>query len=261
MFGSVAIIGHGLIGGSLALALRAQAPNVTITTLDRGDAFGPAADADLIVLAAPVRANLQNLHALRPIVSSRTLITDTGSTKAGIVAAAAGLHFIGGHPIAGGTETGREAARADLFAGCRWMLTPSDTVSREDLAALQRFIESLGAVPTRISAAEHDRLFAYVSHLPQMTASALMHVIGQSIGRDGLALAGPGLRDSSRLAASLPDIWRDIAAENRSNLAAAIDALISTLETLRNDLSGEDLTEIFESARRSRAVLESPDHE
>jgi prephenate dehydrogenase len=92
-----------------------------------------------------------------------------------------------------------------------------------------------------------------------MAVSALMHEIGQSIGRDGLAFAGPGLRDSTRLAASPPDIWGDIAAENRDNLADAIDALIAALQTLRHDVSGEELAEIFESARRSRAVLESSD--
>lgn len=257
MFESVAIIGHGLIGGSIELALRSRTPGVRIVTLDRGDALGSAADADLVVLSAPVGANLHNLQALRPLLSSRTLITDTGSTKSCILAAAEGLRFVGGHPVAGLAAPGRDAAQADLFDGRRWIFTPTDTTSVEDLAALQQFVASLGAIPTLMSGADHDRLFAYVSHLPQMTISALMHVVGQAIGRDGLAFAGPGLRDSSRLAASPPDIWRDIAAENRDHLTSAIDTLIAALQTLRNDVSGEALTEIFESARRSRAALDS----
>ena len=256
MFGSVAIIGHGLIGGSIALALRSRTPDVRVITLDRDDSLGPAVDADLIVLAAPVRANLQNVRALGPLVSSRTLITDTGSTKAAIVQAASGLRFIGGHPIAGGTGSGREAASPDLFAGRRWALTPENG-SREDVTALAGFVESLGAEPWVIDADEHDRLFAYVSHLPQLAISALMHLVGESVGKDGLALAGPGLHDSTRLASSDPAIWRDIVSDNHTNIAAAVDALIRVLQGLRNDISGEDLVHVFESARRSRAALES----
>jgi prephenate dehydrogenase len=259
LFESVAIIGHGLIGGSLALALGSRTPEVRVITLDRGDSLAPAAEADLVVLSAPGRANIENLRILRPIISARALLTDTGSTKSSMLLEAAGLRFIGGHPVAGLAASGRDAARGDLFVGQRWILTPAGSTSGEDLAALQQFVTSLGAIPALMSGADHDRLFAYVSHLPQMAISALVHVIGQSIGRDGLAFAGPGLRDSSRLAASPPDIWRDIAADNRDNLAAALDTLIAALQTLRNDVSGEELTETFESARRSRAALESPD--
>ena len=256
-FQRIAIVGHGLIGGSIALALRARRPEIAVVTIDRNDPLERAADADLIVLSAPVRANLDNLRALREHVRPAALITDTGSTKSGVLAAAGSLRFIGGHPVAGRAAAGKEAAQADLFVGRRWILTPSETTSNDDLAALQRFVGALGAIPTLMSAADHDRLFAYVSHLPQMAVSALMHVIAQSVGRDGLAFAGPGLRDSSRLAASPPDIWRDIAAENRDQLTTALDLLIAALQTLRNDVSGEELTEIFESARRSRAALES----
>lgn len=230
-----------------------------MVTIDRNDPLESAADADLIVLSAPVRANLGNLRALRQHIQPAALITDTGSTKSGILAAAAGLRFIGGHPVAGLAASGKDAARADLFLGQRWILTPVDTTSNGDLAALQQFVEALGAIPTLMSGTDHDRLFAYVSHLPQMTVSALMHVIAQSVGRKGLAFAGPGLRDSSRLAGSPPDIWRDIAAENRDHLTTALDALIAALQTLRNDVSGEELTEIFESASRSRASLEPAD--
>lgn len=254
MTGRVAIVGHGLIGGSIALALGSRAPDVRVITLDRDDPPSAAADADLIILSAPIRANIENLRTLRPLVSSRTLITDTGSTKTSILREASGLRFIGGHPVAGLAASGRDSAREDLFAGRLWILTPLETASREDIVRVHDLVELLGATPTVMTADEHDRLFAYVSHLPQLTISALMHVIGEAVGRDGLAFAGPGLRDSSRLATSAPDIWREIAADNHDNLVDALDALIGVLQTLRNDVSGEDLTHIFESARRAKAA-------
>lgn len=254
---SVAIVGHGLIGGSIARALRSRAPTLHVVALDRDDPLGTAADADLVILSAPVRANIQNLRTLRPLLSNRTLITDTGSTKSAIVAEGEGMRFIGGHPIAGSALSGNDAAHPDLFAGHRWILTPTDAAARDDLSSLRAFIESLGAEPLMMQAEEHDRLFAYLSHLPQLTVSALMHVIGDAVGRDGLALAGPGLRDSARLASSSPDIWRDIVADNHANIAHALDALIGVLQSLRGSISGEELTDVFESARRARAALDA----
>jgi prephenate dehydrogenase len=254
---TVAIVGHGLIGGSIALAVRSRAHGIRVIPLDRDDSLSAAAEADLVILSAPVRANIENLRTLRPVISSRTLITDTGSTKVGIVSQAAGMRFIGGHPVAGATTSGAESARPDLFNGRRWILTPGDGGTQEDVNVLSAFVESLGAVPQTMDADEHDRLFAYLSHLPQLTISALMHVIGEAVGRDGLAFAGPGLHDSSRLASSAPTMWRDILADNHTNLAGAIDALIGVLQTLRSDISGDELAHVFESARRARSAIEA----
>lgn len=255
-FGRVVVIGHGLIGGSIALAAAERMPEVTVTTVDRGDDLRAVGDADLVVLAAPVAQILELLPALAPMICPATVLTDTGSTKAAIVEAAVGMRFIGGHPIAGAAASGRAAARADLFAGRPWILTPTAASDPGDLARLTAFVESLGAHAHRLAADEHDRLFAHLSHLPQLVASALMDVVGSRVGEDGLAIAGAGLRDTTRLAASPPDIWRDIVHTNHAHVRAALDDVIAALTSLRDDLDGEGLTRTFDSAARWRSALD-----
>jgi prephenate dehydrogenase len=252
----IAIVGRGLIGGSIERAARERLTGLELIVLDRGDRLTDAADADLIVLSAPIAEIVGLLGALRPIVTPATLITDTGSTKAAIVSAAAGLRFIGGHPIAGAAASGLAAARADLFAGRPWVLTPTAGSDPGDLERLRAFVHSLGASPHTLDAAEHDRLFAYVSHLPQLVVSALLDVVGTAVGAGGLALAGSGLRDSTRVASSPSAIWRDIVRTNDANIRQAIDALIEALARLRDDAGGGALTATFEGAARWRAALE-----
>jgi prephenate dehydrogenase len=256
----VAIVGRGLIGGSIELAARERIPATELIILDRGENLASAADADLIVLAAPIGEIIGLVGALKPIVTAATLITDTGSTKAAIVTAARGLRFIGGHPIAGAAGGGLAAARPDLFAGRPWVVTPTADADSGDVERLRGFIESLGARPHTLDAAEHDRLFAYISHLPQLVVSALMDVVGSGVGNEGLALAGSGLRDSTRLAASPPAIWRDIVRTNDTDIGAAIDALIEGLARLRDDPGGGALAATFDRAARWRAVLEAAEN-
>lgn len=251
----LAIIGCGLIGGSIELAARERLSGVEVTALDRGDPLEAAAEADLVVLAAPIRDIIDLLGALRQILPPGALITDTGSTKVAIVGAAAGLRFVGGHPIAGAAASGRRAARADLFAGRPWVLTPGPDADPGDVQRLRIFVEALGATPHVLDPREHDRLLAFVSHLPQLVASALMAVAGSGVGAEGLALAGAGLRDTTRLAGSRPGIWRDIAATNADNIARALDALIDALTRLRDDPNAETLTSTFESAARWKAIV------
>lgn len=255
-FRTLAIVGCGLIGGSIALAARERYPELAVATLDKGDDLSPVAAADLVVLAAPIEEMLRLLPLLRPHLRVDAIVTDTGSTKRAIVAAAAGMRFIGGHPVAGAAAGGRAAARADLFVGRRWILTPVEATLEEDLARLRRFVEGLGAAADTLDAVEHDRLFAFVSHLPQLAVSALMDVAGSEAGERGLALAGTGLRDSTRLASSPPAIWRDIVRTNRANVDRAIGALIERLERLRDDPEGDELATLFESAARWRQTLE-----
>jgi prephenate dehydrogenase len=200
--------------------------------------------------------NIRLLPAIRPHLSPAALVTDTGSTKAAVVEAAAGLRFIGGHPIAGGSTSGHGAASADLFAGRRWILTPTAGTAGADLARLTAFVETVGARVVLLDAAEHDRILALVSHLPQLAVSALMHVVGSQAGAGGLALAGPGLRDSTRLAASAPDIWQDVQATNEANITAALDLLIGELARLRDDPRGEALAAIFQSASAWKQTLD-----
>ena len=274
----VGIAGIGLIGGSLALALRRARPGIRMVGVDRGPALeraaalgvfdvvdtdvGALAGADLVVLAAPVRQNAELLRSLPPVLTASVLVTDTGSTKRAVIEAARGLpphiSFVGGHPLAGSAQGGATAARPGLFEGRRWLLTPGPaTRSPGDVEALAGLVTLCGATPHVMDAAAHDRIVAALSHLPQLTASALMQVVGDTVGGDNLALAGPGLADATRLAASPPAIWQDICATNADAIAPLIEALIETLQRLRDDLPhGEVITEVFTSAREWRGKIE-----
>ena len=168
------------------------------------------------------------------------------------------LTFIGGHPLAGAAVGGVESARADLFEGRPWILTPSDDARGTAQAGVSALVEALGARVHLMTPEAHDTLVAYLSHLPQLTASALMHLVGGRAGADGLALAGRGLRDTTRLASSPPDIWRDISASNADNIARAIDELVAILLRLKPDTraSGDALQQTFDSAARWKRLLE-----
>jgi prephenate dehydrogenase len=274
-FPHVAIVGYGLIGGSLGLAIREHWPKAMVIAIDRkdvietamrlgaadigGDDLGLAAGAELIVLAAPARANIDAISQLEAFVPGAALVTDVTSTKRAIVDAArtlpARLRFVGGHPLAGAAVGGVDAARPDLFDGRPWILTPGDGAVDP---ALTNMLAVLGARVRIMTPEAHDELLAYISHLPQLTASALMSVVGERAGERGLAHAGRGLRDTTRLASSPPEIWRDVAATNRDHLAAAIDELIGVLQRLKNDLTadGDALDAVFASAARWKRILE-----
>jgi prephenate dehydrogenase len=276
IFQKIGIIGLGLIGGSIALAAREIWPASLVIAVDNKDVLETAmrlhaidvaaddavvlAEADLIILAAPVRQNLMLLETLDEHVRQPAVITDTGSTKRAIVEAARALPsrltFIGGHPLGGAAASGLEHARPDLFKGRPWLFTPSGEAGGESLEKLVAFVRALGAEPRILDAAAHDRLLAFLSHLPQLTASALMHVVGDAVGDAGLEFAGRGLVDTTRLASSPAEIWRDIANTNADEIRPALDTLIAILEDLRADLTnGERLAEIFEDAGRWRARL------
>lgn len=274
-FERIAIVGLGLIGGSLALAIRRRWRGGLIIAVDRKDALetgmrrhvvdvgaddlGMAADADLVVLAAPVRQNIDVLRRLSEFVAGSALITDVGSTKREILREARALPerltFIGGHPLAGAAASGIASARPDLFDKRPWVLaTPAPD---EGLSRLEALITGVGGIPIRMDADRHDALLAYLSHLPQLAVSALMHVVGERAGAEGLALAGRGLRDATRLATSPPGIWRDIAATNSEEIDGALDLLIRTLDRLKEDLRrGDELQQIFESAAAWKRLLE-----
>jgi len=276
IFDKIGIVGLGLIGGSIALRARELWPSSLVIAVDQKDVLEAAmrlhaidvaaddlvvlAEADLVVLAAPVRQNIELLAELDDNVRQPAIITDTGSTKRDVVAAAAQLPprftFIGGHPLAGAAQGGLERARPDLFEGRPWILTTKASDHSTPLDKLSAFVRGLGAEPRVMEAAAHDRLLAYLSHLPQLTASALMHVVGDAVGQDGLSLAGRGLADTTRLASSPDDIWKDIAATNRDEIGPALDALIEVLQALRADLAdGDRLGEVFTDARRWRERL------
>jgi len=284
IFDKIGIVGLGLIGGSLALKARELWPTALVIGVDNKDVLETAmrmhaidvaaddliviAEADLVVLAAPVKQNIALLAELDDCVRQPAVVTDTGSTKRDIIAAAALLPprftFIGGHPLAGAAHGGLEHARPDLFAGRPWLLTPASAPTdgarafqtSEAIDQLTELTRALGAEPRLIDAGAHDRLLAFLSHLPQLTVSALMHVVGDAVGRDGLALSGRGLADTTRLASSPPDIWTDIAATNADEIGPALDTLIALLQDLRRDLpEGDRLTDVFTDAARWRSAL------
>jgi prephenate dehydrogenase len=259
-FRRIAIVGVGLIGGSIAQAVARTWPSIAVIPLDTGDDLARVSGADLVVLAAPVLANVAILPRLAGHLSPATLVTDVSSTKRFITAAAGavpGLTFIGGHPMAGGARGGEANARADLFQGRPWILTPGAEQSGPPLLRLEAFVGGLGGAPHIMTPELHDRFVGAVSHLPQLTASALLHVVGTLAGDAGLEVAGPGLYDTTRLAASPAGIWKDVAATNHDVLRPALDALIGTLSDMRDSLeTGEGIDAVFTSACRWREALE-----
>ncbi len=276
VFDKVAVVGLGLIGGSIALATKQLWPSSLVIGVDSKDVLeramvhhaidvaaddlGVIAEAELVVLAAPVRQNIALLEQLDEHVAGSAVVTDVGSTKYEITERSrvlpARLAFVGGHPLAGAPVGGIDYARADLFKGRPWLFTPSDDSTGEALERLELFVQALGAEAHVISPGEHDRLLAYLSHVPQLTVSALMHVVGESAGASGLSLTGQGLADTTRLASSPATIWRDICSTNGEEIRSALNALISELETLRDGLDdASKINRVFDSAVTWRAVL------
>ncbi len=206
IFQRVGIVGLGLIGGSIALAARQIWPASLVIGVDRKDVLERAmvlhaidvaaddavvlAEADLVILAAPIQQNLEILRELSENVTGAAVVTDTGSTKRAVVEVAAALPdrltFIGGHPLGGAARGGIEHARPDMFTGRPWLFTPSKGHDAAALDKLKAFAAGLGAVPQTLSPEEHDRLLAFISHLPQLTVSALMHVVGEAARDEGL---------------------------------------------------------------------------
>ncbi|HEX2444377.1 MAG TPA: prephenate dehydrogenase/arogenate dehydrogenase family protein [Vicinamibacterales bacterium] len=276
IFEKIGIVGLGLMGGSLALAAREVWPSSLVVGVDEKDVLERGmvrgaidvgaddlvviAEADLVVLAAPVAENVRLLHMLDEYVPGEAVVTDLGGTKREMVAAARALPtrftFVGGHPLAGAARSGIDAARSDLFKGRPWLFTPSGTVHGGAIERLFAFASGVGSVPKLLDPDVHDRLVAFLSHLPQLSASALMRVVGDAVGEEGLQLSGRGLADTTRLASSPARIWRDICATNADHIGEALDLLIADLKALRADLTtGDALERIFESATDWKAKI------
>jgi prephenate dehydrogenase len=258
----VTVVGCGLIGASFALAMRRAgacrrlagwdvSPHVLDEALRRGVvdevdhsfAGGEVSASDLIYLATPVGEIVAFLRERGRQVKSGAVVTDAGSTKQEVCRAARehlpkDRPFVGGHPVAGSHLRGLENARAELFAGAPYVLTSvEDGSDRHALAALEETLGLLGARVHLMTAREHDRALALVSHLPQLVSSALAAVIADQTDEAALVkLSGAGYRDMTRLAASPWSVWRDILATNPAQVAAALDALVSKLAAAREEL-------------------------
>ncbi|HEY8857682.1 MAG TPA: prephenate dehydrogenase/arogenate dehydrogenase family protein [Rugosibacter sp.] len=278
--GKVVVCGVGLIGGSFALALKAAGAVTEVVgmgrtqaalaeALERGviDSMAPdwadaLAGADLVFLAMPVGQVASVLSSMAPYLSSTTIITDGGSTKADVVTAARQAlgvrcaQFVPGHPIAGAEKSGVAAARADLFYQKRVVLTPLAENSAAHIDLVEQLWKACGAEVSRLDAEEHDRVFAAVSHLPHFLAFALVHEFAQRADSDQLfGFAAGGFRDFTRIASSHPEMWRDICLANRSALLIELDAYMVELMHARVLLAGADaqgLQAMFDTARTRR---------
>ena len=275
-FEQIAIVGLGLIGGSIALAARERWPASRVIAVDRQPVLAHAVStgaidsvcesvaaipaADLIVLAAPVRQNIDLLAEIGRTLKTPAVVTDVGGTKESIVTAAKALPssitFVGGHPLGGAERGGFAFARPDLFRGRPWIFTPDGPQSKDAVERLSRFVTGLGARPATVTAKEHDHLMAFLSHLPQLAVTALMDVVGSSVPGDRLPLAGQGLVDTTRLASSPASVWRDICTTNTEPIGAALDLLIDRLQEMRGSLhQGDSIDRFFDDAARARAEL------
>jgi prephenate dehydrogenase len=277
-FQRVAIVGLGLIGGSIAFAARKAWPAITVLGIDRETVLRQAASrraidasatelaavagSDLIILAAPVRQNLTLLRQVAEHAAADAVITDVGGTKRAIVEAASTLPpaitFVGGHPLGGGARGGFEFATGSLFTRRPWIFTPADGAGPRTQQAVDRlsaFVTGIGAQPSTMTAERHDQLMALISHLPQLTVTALMEVVGTTVDGD-IRLAGQGLVDTTRLASSPAAVWRDICSTNADEIARALDLLIERLSDLRSDLQrAEIIDSVFDQAAHWRAEL------
>ncbi|WP_131111125.1 prephenate dehydrogenase [Sulfuricystis thermophila] len=284
MAGKLVICGVGLIGGSFALAVksalagrhdcphivglgRTRAPLEQALELGVIDEIGcdwqsALQGADLVFLGMPVGQMLSVMQAIAPHLGPHTLVTDGGSTKSDVVAAARQAlrhkigQFVPGHPIAGAEKSGVTAARADLYFGKRVVLTPLPENRPEDVAAIRQVWELTGAKVTQLSSEEHDRVFAAVSHLPHLLAFALVHDLAGRDNADQLfSFAASGFRDFTRIASSHPEMWRDICLANRHALMKELDAFMVELMKTRVLLASADsagLENMFATARARR---------
>jgi prephenate dehydrogenase len=276
----IALVGVGLVGGSIGLAARERLgatvagydTNAPALDVARGrDAIDRAADsiedavsdADAVFVAVPVGALKPVVVAALDAAPPGCVVSDVGSTKRTIVAALDDSRFVGGHPLAGAETSGVQHARADLFDGATWYLTPTPTTSGILYERLHRLLHSLGARPVAIEPEIHDMILATVSHLPHVLANVLVSQAASTLAAGGerLPATGPSFRDATRVAGASSGIWTDIYLSNRDALAAGIDDTIARLGAVREALDAADATRITDwndaAADDRRRLLEA----
>jgi prephenate dehydrogenase len=281
MFEQLGLIGCGLMGGSFALALKraglvkrvvgySKSPSTTERARQMGviDVEAPSAllavsGADIVLLAVPVSATEATFKAIRHLITDNMLIMDVGSTKRDVVDAARRVlrdhvgTFVPAHPIAGKEVSGVEHADPDLYSGKQVILTPIDRTLVGHLKRANDVWDALGCKVTQMTPEAHDAAFAAVSHLPHLVAFALMHgIANQPQGKDFLALAGPGFRDFTRIAASDPKMWRDVLLANRHEIVEQAKVFQRSLHNMLQyieDSNSEPLEAMIEMASTTRA--------
>jgi prephenate dehydrogenase len=266
----VALLGVGLIGGSIGLAARERldahvvgwnrSPGPLQTALESGaideavTSLAQIGEADVAIASVSVDALPAAVRDLCDALPG-AVVSDVGSTKQALVDAVDRENFIGGHPLAGAETTGVAYARADLFDGATWYLTPSESTTGVLYERLARFVAGIGGVPTAIAPGEHDRLMAAVSHLPHIVANLLVAQAAEALGGDALPATGPSFRDATRVAGANPALWAQIYRANSAALGTQIDDLVRRLEEVRQMLGSGDIEGWQAAAALQRSAL------
>jgi prephenate dehydrogenase len=281
----ITIVGTGLIGGSFGLAMKHRGFSGSIIGCDRAPVLARAREkgaidqgephlsaairgSHVVLLATPVGAIIDLIERVGPVLAPGTLLTDVGSTKAQVVARASQVfgrnaprRFLSGHPMAGKEQAGVEFADPHLFEGAVWFVTP---IAEQDVFSglsgdFLALVEKFGARVARIDAAEHDKLCAWISHLPQMVSTALAATLVEEFGKEAplLETGGRALREMTRVAASPYSMWRDIALTNKDNLQEALLRLEQHLAHIRENLGTRELEKEFECAHELRKKYQS----
>ena len=275
----IAFVGLGLIGGSIAKAIRQYYPDCEIIAFDKNketlalatqesvvdvacshidDNF---ANCDYIFLCAPVVYNNAYLKQLKTYLSEDCILTDVGSVKTSIhkeiITLDMEANFIGGHPMAGSEKSGFANSKAHLIENAYYIITPSASVSEEKVSAYVAFVESLKALPVRLSYEEHDYITGVISHLPHIIASTLVNFVKENDGKDELMkhLAAGGFKDITRIASSSPTMWQHICLQNGENISSILDAYIRMLENAKTQIQGaleHDIYDLFETSKNYR---------
>jgi prephenate dehydrogenase len=265
-----AVVGTGLIGASIGLALRARGWAVTGRDIDQErsqraleagalDAVGDDAAAEVTFVATPVAAVASEARRALALAPPSAVVTDVAGVKSAVVSAVEDPRFVGGHPMAGSEQEGLDGADAELFQGATWVLTPTERTNPASYMRLRTILTGLGAEVVALEPERHDELVAVVSHVPHLAAATLMGMAadGAEEHRAMLRLAAGGFRDMTRVAAGDPAIWPDICVENTGAIVSSLDRLLVALEEVRDLVAKGDRTGLLEVLRRARAARRS----
>jgi prephenate dehydrogenase len=276
----LAILGPGLLGGSIALAARrsggfhvsawARRPEAVVEMERRGmadvvsgDLSVVVKDADLIVLCVPVGVMGALAEQIVSMISPRAIVTDVGSVKGPVVEELHGIfskcgRFVGSHPMAGSEKTGLEAARTELFDGAVCNVTPEEHSDSDSVAAVRAFWQALGGRVLELSPMQHDEIVALISHLPHLLAATLVNVVGQE-NAAAFDFSGPGFRDTTRVASGPPAMWSEILRSNQAAVRASAEAMIEKLREIITLLDHDaSMTEFLTQAKARRDLLRHP---
>ncbi|HOB09688.1 MAG TPA: prephenate dehydrogenase [Limnochordia bacterium] len=278
VFEQVVIIGVGLIGGSLGMAIRKhrlakQVIGIDLDTqslalaqdlgaVDMWDTeYTAVEDGDLVILAAPISANLEILEKISPLLAPQALITDVGSTKGEFISHAERMMagrsmFVGGHPMAGAEAGGVRRADPYLFENAYYILTPTEKTAPQALAAMEELVKGIGAKPLFLDPQTHDLVVAAISHLPHLAAAALVQAAA-AVDVEypvTLALAAGGFKDTTRIASGDPALWREICFSNKEQIITMIDHFVGYLAAMRQALAGDREQEFVDQLAKAKAV-------